>query len=43
MLIDWFTVAAQTINFLILVWLLKRYLYLSLIHIFVRTTREILA
>ena len=27
MLIDWFTVAAQTVNFLILVWLLKRYLY----------------
>lgn len=27
MLIDWFTVAAQTLNFLVLVWLLKRYLY----------------
>ncbi len=27
MLIDWFTVAAQVVNFLILVWLLKRYLY----------------
>jgi F-type H+-transporting ATPase subunit b len=27
MLIDWFTVFAQTINFLILVWLLRRYLY----------------
>jgi F-type H+-transporting ATPase subunit b len=27
MLIDWFTVAAQTVNFLILVWLLKRFLY----------------
>ncbi|MEQ8493043.1 MAG: F0F1 ATP synthase subunit B, partial [Gammaproteobacteria bacterium] len=27
MLIDWFTVAAQAINFLVLVWLLKRYLY----------------
>jgi F-type H+-transporting ATPase subunit b len=26
-LIDWFTVAAQLINFLILVWLLKRFLY----------------
>jgi F-type H+-transporting ATPase subunit b len=26
-LIDWFTVCAQAINFLILVWLLKRYLY----------------
>ena len=27
MLIDWFTVAAQGVNFLILVWLLKRFLY----------------
>jgi F-type H+-transporting ATPase subunit b len=27
MLIDWFTVGAQTLNFLILVWLMKRYLY----------------
>lgn len=27
MLIDWFTVVAQIINFLILVWLLKRFLY----------------
>lgn len=27
MLIDWFTVGAQLINFLILIWLMKRYLY----------------
>jgi F-type H+-transporting ATPase subunit b len=27
MLIDWFTIAAQALNFLILVWLLKRFLY----------------
>jgi F-type H+-transporting ATPase subunit b len=27
MLIDWFTVAAQVVNFLFLVWLLKRFLY----------------
>ncbi len=27
MLIDWFTVSAQVINFLVLVWLMKRYLY----------------
>jgi len=27
MLIDWFTVGAQAINFIVLVWLLKRYLY----------------
>ncbi len=27
MLVDWFTVIAQAVNFLILVWLLKRFLY----------------
>jgi F-type H+-transporting ATPase subunit b len=27
MLIDWFTVGAQVINFIVLVWLLKRFLY----------------
>ena len=27
MLIDWFTVVAQTLNFLILVWLMQRFLY----------------
>lgn len=27
MLIDWFTVAAQAVNFLLLVWLLKRFLF----------------
>ena len=27
MLIDWFTIAAQSLNFLILVWLMKRFLY----------------
>ncbi|NJB68080.1 F-type H+-transporting ATPase subunit b [Desulfobaculum xiamenense] len=27
MLIDWFTVVAQIVNFLILIWLLKRFLY----------------
>jgi F-type H+-transporting ATPase subunit b len=27
MLIDWFTVCAQALNFLVLVWLLKRFLY----------------
>ncbi|WP_350585812.1 F0F1 ATP synthase subunit delta [Pseudoalteromonas sp. RB2-MNA-CIBAN-0110] len=32
MLIDWFTVAAQVVNFLILVWLLKRYLYKPILH-----------
>lgn len=32
MLIDWFTVAAQTFNFLILVWLMKRFLYRPILH-----------
>jgi len=32
MLIDWFTVAAQVVNFLILVWLLKRVLYKPILH-----------
>jgi F-type H+-transporting ATPase subunit b len=27
MLINWFTVVAQVVNFLILVWLMRRYLY----------------
>ena len=27
MLIDWFTVGAQALNFIILVWLMKRFLY----------------
>jgi F-type H+-transporting ATPase subunit b len=32
MLIDWFTVGAQAINFLILVWLLKRFFYKPILH-----------
>jgi len=32
MLIDWFTVAAQVVNFLILAWLLKRFLYKPILH-----------
>jgi F-type H+-transporting ATPase subunit b len=32
MLINWFTVFAQAINFLILVWLLKRFLYKPIVH-----------
>lgn len=27
MLIDWFTVGAQALNFAVLVWLMKRFLY----------------
>ena len=32
MLIDWFTVSAQVLNFLILVWLLKHFLYKPILH-----------
>jgi F-type H+-transporting ATPase subunit b len=32
MLIDWFTVAAQALNFLILVWLMKHFLYQPILH-----------
>ncbi|MFZ2955607.1 MAG: F0F1 ATP synthase subunit B [Candidatus Ozemobacteraceae bacterium] len=32
MLINWFTVGAQIVNFLILVWLLKRFLYKPILH-----------
>jgi F-type H+-transporting ATPase subunit b len=32
MLIDWFTVSAQALNFLILVWLMKRFLYQPILH-----------
>ncbi|MEP6947233.1 MAG: F0F1 ATP synthase subunit B [Acidobacteriota bacterium] len=32
MLIDWFTVGAQALNFLILVWLMKRYLYTPILN-----------
>jgi F-type H+-transporting ATPase subunit b len=32
MLIDWFTVGAQIINFIVLVWLLKRFLYKPILH-----------
>lgn len=32
MLIDWFTVGAQVVNFLILVYLLKRFLYRPILH-----------
>ncbi|MEP6919216.1 MAG: F0F1 ATP synthase subunit delta [Acidobacteriota bacterium] len=32
MLIDWFTVGAQVLNFLVLVWLLTRFLYQPILH-----------
>lgn len=32
MLIDWFTVGAQALNFAVLVWLMKRFLYKPILH-----------
>ena len=32
MLIDWYTVGAQALNFVILVWLMKRFLYKPILH-----------
>jgi F-type H+-transporting ATPase subunit b len=32
MLIDWFTVGAQAVNFVVLVWLMKRFLYKPILH-----------
>src|SRR6202142_2977157 len=32
MLIDWFTVGAEALNFLILAWLMKRFLYKPILH-----------
>jgi F-type H+-transporting ATPase subunit b len=32
MLIDWFTIGAQAFNFLVLVWLMKRFLYKPILH-----------
>src|SRR5579862_7181678 len=32
MLIDWFTICAQALNFLILVWLMKRFLYKPILY-----------
>lgn len=32
MLIDWYTVGAQALNFVVLVWLMRRYLYKPILH-----------
>jgi F-type H+-transporting ATPase subunit b len=32
LLIDWFTVGAQALNFIILIWLMKRFLYKPILH-----------
>src|SRR5271157_1720119 len=41
MLIDWFTVGAQALNFLILVWLMKRFLYQPILHAIVAREKRI--
>jgi F-type H+-transporting ATPase subunit b len=43
MLIDWFTVGAQVLNFLILVWLLKRFLYKPILHAIEKREKRIAA
>lgn len=43
MTIDWITVSAQIINFLILVWLLKRFLYQPIINAMTRREQHIAA
>ncbi|MBI1358417.1 MAG: F0F1 ATP synthase subunit B [Acidobacteria bacterium] len=43
MLVDWFTVGAQLLNFLILVWLMKRFLYQPVLHAIDERERRIAA
>ena len=43
MLIDWFTVGAQVVNFLILVWLMKRFLYQPVLDAIDKRRKEIAA
>jgi F-type H+-transporting ATPase subunit b len=43
MLIDWFTVGAQALNFLILVWLMRRYLYKPILHAIDEREKRIVA
>jgi F-type H+-transporting ATPase subunit b len=43
MLIDWFTVAAQLFNFLVLVWLMKRFLYQPILNALDARERKISA
>ena len=43
MLIDWFTVGAQALNFIILVWLLKRFLYRPILRAVDERERKIAA
>lgn len=41
MLIDWFTVGAQVVNFLVLVWLMKRFLYQPVLDAIEKRRQEI--
>jgi len=41
MLIDWFTVGAQVVNFLVLVWLMKRFLYRPILGAIEKRRKEI--
>ncbi len=41
MLIDWFTIGAQVLNFLILVWLMKRFLYKPILNAIERREQRI--
>lgn len=43
MLIDWFTVGAQVVNFLVLVWLMKRFLYRPILDAIEKRRKEIAA
>jgi len=43
MLIDWFTVAAQALNFFILVWLMKRFLYKPILNAVAEREKKIAA
>jgi len=43
MLIDWFTIAAQALNFLILVWLMKRFLYKPILNAIAEREKKIAA
>jgi F-type H+-transporting ATPase subunit b len=43
MLIDWFTAGAQIINFIILVWLMKRFLYKPILHAIAEREKRIAA
>jgi len=41
MIIDWFTIGAQVLNFLVLVWLLKRFLYQPVLDVIAKREKRI--